>query len=51
MAERLDHSHPLWCIDFAGPLDDGRMALVIRIHHCMADGVTALRLRVAAALG
>src|SRR3954453_11956819 len=43
MAERLDHSRPLWCIDFAGPLDDGRTALVIRIHHCMADGVTALR--------
>jgi diacylglycerol O-acyltransferase len=44
MAERLDHSRPLWCIDVAGPMDDGRSALVIRIHHCMADGVTALRL-------
>jgi WS/DGAT/MGAT family acyltransferase len=43
MAERLDHSRPLWCIDSAGPLEDGRAALVIRIHHCMADGVTALR--------
>jgi diacylglycerol O-acyltransferase / wax synthase len=44
MAERLDHVRPLWCMDFAGPLDDGRTALVIRIHHCMADGVTALRM-------
>jgi len=44
MAERLDHSRPLWCIDFVGRLDDGRTALVIRIHHCLADGVTALRL-------
>jgi WS/DGAT/MGAT family acyltransferase len=43
MAERLDHTRPLWCIDYAGPLEDGRIALVIRIHHCMADGVTALR--------
>lgn len=43
MAERLDHSRPLWCIDYVGPLDDDRTALVIRIHHCMADGVTALR--------
>jgi diacylglycerol O-acyltransferase / wax synthase len=43
MAERLDHTRPLWCVDYAGPLDDGRIALVIRIHHCMADGVTALR--------
>ena len=44
MAERLDHSRPLWCMDFAGPMDDGRSGLVIRIHHCMADGVTALRM-------
>ena len=44
MAERLDHLRPLWCMDFAGPLDNGRTALVIRIHHCMADGVTALRM-------
>jgi diacylglycerol O-acyltransferase len=43
MAERLDHAHPLWCIDVAGPLEDGRTALVIRIHHCLADGVTCLR--------
>jgi diacylglycerol O-acyltransferase len=44
MAERLDHSRPLWCIDVAGPLDDGRSALLIRIHHCLADGITALRM-------
>ena len=43
MAERLDHSRPLWCIDAAGPLEDWRTGLVIRIHQCMADGVTALR--------
>jgi len=44
MAERLDHVRPLWCMDFAGPLEDGRTGLVIRIHHCMADGITALRM-------
>ena len=44
MAERLDHARPLWCVDVAGPLDDGRTALVIRIHHCLADGVTSLRM-------
>jgi diacylglycerol O-acyltransferase len=43
MAERLDHAHPLWSIDVAGPLEDGSTALVIRIHHCLADGVTCLR--------
>ncbi len=44
MAERLDHAHPLWCIDLAGPLDDGSVALIVRIHHCVADGVTVLRM-------
>jgi diacylglycerol O-acyltransferase len=44
MAERLDHERPLWCIDVVGPDDGGRTALVIRIHHCLADGVTALRM-------
>jgi WS/DGAT/MGAT family acyltransferase len=44
MAERLDHARPLWCVDVAGPLADGRTALVIRVHHCLADGVTFLRM-------
>jgi WS/DGAT/MGAT family acyltransferase len=44
MAERLDHARPLWCIDVAGPLEDGHTALVIRVHHCLADGVTFLRM-------
>ena len=38
MAERLDHERPLWCVDVVGPDDVGRTALVIRIHHCLADG-------------
>ena len=44
MAERLDHTRPLWSIGVAGPLEGGRTALVIRIHHCVADGVTCLRM-------
>ena len=44
MAERLDHARPLWCVDVVGPGHDGRTALVIRIHHCLADGVTCLRM-------
>ena len=43
MAERLDHARPLWCIDVA-PLDDGRTALLVRLHHCLADGVTCVRI-------
>lgn len=44
MAERLDHARPLWRVDVAGPGEDGRTALVIRIHHSLADGVTCLRM-------
>jgi WS/DGAT/MGAT family acyltransferase len=44
MSERLDHARPLWCIDVVGPDDQGRTALVVRIHHCLADGVTAVRM-------
>jgi WS/DGAT/MGAT family acyltransferase len=44
MAERLDHGRPLWCVDVVGPVENGQTALVIRIHHCLADGVTALRM-------
>ena len=41
MAERLDHTRPLWRMDLVGPLENGGSAIVWRIHHCMADGVTA----------
>jgi diacylglycerol O-acyltransferase / wax synthase len=44
MAERLDHTRPLWRMDLVGPLEAGRVAIVWRIHHCMADGVTSVRL-------
>jgi WS/DGAT/MGAT family acyltransferase len=44
MAERLDHARPLWRIDVVEPNQDGRAALVIRIHHCLADGVACLRM-------
>ncbi|MEV4331835.1 wax ester/triacylglycerol synthase domain-containing protein [Streptomyces sp. NPDC049597] len=43
MAERLDHGHPLWAFDVIGPLADGREAVVSRIHHAMADGISCLR--------
>jgi diacylglycerol O-acyltransferase / wax synthase len=43
MSERLDHRRPLWALDLVGPLDDGRQAIVARIHHAMADGISAVR--------
>lgn len=43
MSERLDHRRPLWALDLIGPLDDGRQAIVARIHHAMADGISSVR--------
>lgn len=43
MSERLDHGRPLWAFDLVGPLADGREAVVARIHHAMADGISCLR--------
>ncbi len=40
----LDRRRPLWRMDLVGPLDDGRSALVWRLHHALADGTTTLRL-------
>jgi diacylglycerol O-acyltransferase / wax synthase len=43
LSERLDHTRPLWRLD-ALPLTGGRVGLIGRIHHAMADGVSAIRL-------
>lgn len=43
MSEHLDHNRPLWTFDLIGPLDDGREAIAVRIHHAMADGIAAVR--------
>jgi WS/DGAT/MGAT family acyltransferase len=43
MAGRLDRARPLWSIHVVEALEDGRCALIWRIHHCMADGMTAMR--------
>lgn len=43
MAEHLESDRPLWTFDLIGPLDDGRQAIAARIHHAMADGISALR--------
>lgn len=43
LSERLDHTRPLWRLDVL-PLTGNRVAIVGRIHHAMADGVSAIRL-------
>jgi diacylglycerol O-acyltransferase len=43
LSERLDHTRPLWRLDVM-PLTGGRTGVIGRIHHAMADGVSAIRL-------
>jgi WS/DGAT/MGAT family acyltransferase len=43
LSERLDHTRPLWRLDIL-PMTGGRTAIVGRIHHAMADGVSSIKL-------
>jgi WS/DGAT C-terminal domain/Wax ester synthase/diacylglycerol acyltransferase catalytic domain len=43
-SQRLDRSRPLWRIDVIPQLPGGGSALVWRIHHALADGMTAMRM-------
>jgi diacylglycerol O-acyltransferase len=37
----LDRDRPLWQVWFLEGLRDGRMAVLMKLHHCVADGVAA----------
>ncbi|WP_204803824.1 WS/DGAT/MGAT family O-acyltransferase [Mycobacterium riyadhense] len=39
MARRLDRNRPLWEIWVIEGLSDDRWAMLIKVHHCMADGI------------
>ncbi|MEZ5180129.1 MAG: wax ester/triacylglycerol synthase family O-acyltransferase [Acidimicrobiales bacterium] len=42
IAERhLDRRHPLWQVTLVDGLQGGRQALILKYHHCLADGVAA----------
>ncbi|HEX2071003.1 MAG TPA: wax ester/triacylglycerol synthase domain-containing protein [Thermoleophilaceae bacterium] len=43
MAERLPRDRPLWALDVVA-LEAERTALVWRIHHALADGMTTMRM-------
>jgi diacylglycerol O-acyltransferase / wax synthase len=44
LSEPLDHSRPPWEICLIPRLEDGRMAVVGKIHHALVDGIAALQI-------
>src|SRR6476661_16996 len=44
MSRPLSRQRPLWEIRIAERLDDGRIAVIGKAHHCMVDGIAAVEL-------
>ncbi|HEY1277940.1 MAG TPA: wax ester/triacylglycerol synthase family O-acyltransferase [Thermoleophilaceae bacterium] len=44
MSTPLARSRPLWEMWIADRLDDGRVGVVCKAHHCMVDGIAAVEL-------
>ncbi|KLO26911.1 hypothetical protein ABW16_17900 [Mycolicibacter heraklionensis] len=42
--DRLDRSRPAWQLFYVDGLADGRIALIWKIHHAVADGTASLRI-------
>jgi WS/DGAT/MGAT family acyltransferase len=44
MSRQLDRDRPLWQLCIADQLEDGRIGVVGKAHHCMVDGIAAVQL-------
>lgn len=42
ISSTLDRNHPLWDITLVQGLRGNRTGMIIRLHHCMADGVSGV---------
>ena len=44
MSQQIDRTKPMWEMVVVEGLDDGRFAIVTKIHHCMIDGLSGVDL-------
>jgi WS/DGAT/MGAT family acyltransferase len=44
MSHQLERDRPLWQLCVADQLEDGRVGVVGKAHHCMVDGIAAVEL-------
>jgi len=40
----MDRQHPLWDLTFVHGLKRNRSALILRLHHCLADGIAGVEI-------
>src|SRR5580704_2368791 len=43
-SEVMDRNRPLWDLTLVDGLEDGRSAIIARVHHCLVDGVAGVAL-------
>ena len=48
MSQPLDRERPLWETWLVEGLEEGRWALLFKVHHCMVDGISAVEITTSA---